>query len=197
MGRPSTASSIIASPSQLGGVASRGLGCAIPWGLTLVIAAASGPSVLSWWAGGLDRYTARGGIVGGRSEAEDMYCVRGGRDTEKGGAEVEGHAIYLGRVGASPELVELLAPRHREYPDDGTRLAGSSKERAVVVETEAAEGRSMGFYHVHGLNGNGIEDEDPARRRCYVGGLGGSMGRSPGVRFLARFGERVGEIAIL
>jgi len=46
----------------------------------------------------------------------DGFCS--GADTKEGGDQVEGHGVYSGRVGSTPELVELLSTRYREYSDD-------------------------------------------------------------------------------
>ena len=195
--RCSMAGSVVAARGQLCGVASGGLGGAVPRRLSVVVGARPGPSILSRGTGRLDRCAAGGGIVRRGSEAEDVDGVRGGGDAEEGGAEVEGHAVYSGGIGASPELVELLTPRDREDADDGAGFAGGGQQSTVVVQAHAAEGCSVGFYHVDRLESNGIEDQYPAGCGRHIWGLRWCVGWSPGVGLLARLGEWVGEVAVL
>ena len=179
--------------------------------VSIVVRPAAGPPILSLPVASTGRFDGRAGggiLVRGRAEAEDVDGVRGGGHAEEGGAEVEGHAVDGGGVGAPAELVQLLAPGHGEDADDGARLAGGGEERAVAVEGQTAQGRAVCLYHILRLERETVEDEELAR--CGRGELG--LGRSVGgtsrggagaassvtvLGFVAGFGERVDEEAVL
>ena len=64
--------------------------------------------------------------------------------TGAGRARTEGEALDLGRLGASPQLVQPLAARGVPHAHERPALGGGSEARAVDVEREARESRLVG-----------------------------------------------------
>jgi hypothetical protein len=111
----------------------------------------------------------------GRPKAEDVHCLSGRRDAEKGRRRVEGHAEDPGRYGPSPELVQLLRVWNGEDADYGALLRCCGQQSAVAVQRNARQRRIMCFYHIHCLHFGRIVNEDLSACRGDVIGLGWGM----------------------
>jgi len=125
----------------------------------------------------------------------DGFGRRG--DAQEGRGGVKRHAVYAGRHGASPELVQLLGVWDGEDADDGALLGCRGKQCTVVVQCYAGQWRVVRLDDVHGLHLGGIVYQNlTTGGRCVIG-LGRRMRRRLEGSGGGFGGQRVDEVVVV
>lgn len=122
------------------------------------------------------------------------FCRR--RDTQESRRHIERHAEDSRWHGAPAELIKFMSGWYREDSDDGTFVRGSREDSASIIQSDAGQGRAVGFNDIDGFEFEGVEEQDITTCRRNVASTGWRVGR----RYQRRWGcflrQRVGQIAI-
>lgn len=119
------------------------------------------------------------------------------RYTKQGRCRVERHAVYPGRDGASPELVQLLRIGYGEDADDGALFRCRRQQGTIAVQRNAREWRVVRLNHVDCLHLCSIVYKDFSACGCDVIGFGRRVRRRLEGSGCGFGGQRIHEVVVL